>query len=80
LNNIINIRTAILFIGIFLTSLGSAIMIKVFFIGLQPWDATYKGLSEISGLSIGKWVIILQASMIFLAMIIEKKLPKMGTF
>lgn len=62
-----------------LVGFGSYLMIETSVIGLAPFTSLYKKLSE-SLFSVGSWVIIIQVVFIIFSFLIERKLPRIGTF
>ncbi len=66
-------------IGLFSLALGIACLINAG-LGTATWDVLHIGLAQITPLSIGTWIQMIGILMIFIACLIEKSLPKIGTF
>lgn len=72
-------RFCLLFAGFILIALGLSLQINIAYIGLEPWGAFHLALSNIS-LSVGTWTILIQFLFIFLTYLLDRKMPKIGTF
>jgi len=72
-------KLTILYTGFVLIAFGSSVMIHVSYVGLEPWSAFHLGLAGFS-LSVGLWTMLIQGIFIFLAFILERKPPGIGTF
>lgn len=68
-----------LIIGFIVTGFGVAMTVHVSFVGVEPWSAVNIGLSE-KTLTYGTWNMIIQMFFILLTFVIEKRLPRFGTF
>src|SRR5690625_2388220 len=69
-------RTSIYLIGIIITALGIALIIRSPF-GTGPWDTVGVGMNQHFGWTIGTWTIITQGVLIFITAVIEKARPRM---
>lgn len=64
-------RIAIYIIGLFITALGIALIIKSS-VGAGPWDTVAVGFNLHFGLTIGMWAIISQGMLVFITCFIER--------
>jgi uncharacterized membrane protein YczE len=62
-------------IGLTFLSFGISVMILAD-LGAGAWDAMYVGLSELTGLSVGTWILLIGVFLIFLNSLILKKMPE----
>ena len=62
-------------IGLTFLSLGISVMILAN-LGAGAWDAMYVGLSELTGLSVGTWILLVGIFLILLNSLILKKVPE----
>lgn len=62
-------------VGLTFLSFGISIMILAN-LGAGAWDAMYVGLSEITGLTVGSWILIVGIFLILLNGLIMKKMPE----
>lgn len=69
----------LLILGYVITAFGVSLTVHVSHVGLEPWVAFIKGLSE-KGLSYGIWNAIIQVIFITITWVIEKRKPRIGTF
>jgi uncharacterized membrane protein YczE len=69
----------LLFICFTIIAFGVSIGVSVQYIGLEPWTAANIGLSS-HWYTIGFWNLILQLFFLLLTIIIEKRIPRIGTF
>lgn len=68
------------FCGITLFGLGSAITVKVQYLGLHPWDVLNVALYDIFGVSIGFWSVLVGLLLIGVSYFVARKYVKIGTF
>lgn len=68
------------FSGIILFGLGSAITVKVQYLGLHPWDVLNVALFDIFGVSIGFWSVMVGLLLIGVSFFVARKYVKLGTF
>lgn len=73
------VRLALVFVGAALTQIGVALFI-LSRQGSDPFTIFVQGLSSISGLSIGTWHVIIQASLLILFLGIARSYIRPGTF
>lgn len=66
--------------GIVLFGLGSAITVKVQYLGLHPWDVLNVALFDIFGISIGFWSVMVGLLLIGISFVVAPKYVKIGTF
>jgi len=62
-------------VGLTLLSLGISTMI-IANVGAGAWDAMYVGLSDITGLSVGTWILLVGIFLILLNGLLLKKIPE----
>lgn len=67
-------------LGIILFGLGSAITVKVQYLGLHPWDVLNVALFDIFGISIGFWSVMVGLLLIGVSFFVARKYVKIGTF
>lgn len=67
-------------LGIILFGLGSAITVKVQYLGLHPWDVLNVALFNIFGISIGFWSVMVGLLLIGVSFFVARKYVKIGTF
>lgn len=80
-NNIVEttIKWVIYFTGLLIMSLGIVLTIKAD-LGVSSWDVLHIGLYYQLGLTIGTWTIVTGAVVLFVAILLTKKPPKLGAF
>lgn len=66
--------------GIILFGLGSAITVKVQYLGLHPWDVLNVALFQHFGISIGFWSVSVGLLLIGVSYFVARKYVKIGTF
>lgn len=66
--------------GIILFGLGSAITVKVQYLGLHPWDVLNVALFQHFGISIGFWSVLVGLLLIGVSYFVARKYVKIGTF
>lgn len=66
--------------GIVLFGLGSAITVKVQYLGLHPWDVLNVALFQHFGISIGFWSVMVGLLLIGVSFFVARKYVKIGTF
>src|SRR5690625_2935006 len=76
----IYIRSLLFVFGLMDCSLVLSLAIKVDYLGFHSWDVLNVSLFEQLGLSIGAWSIIVGATLIVIAFILDKSYIKIGTF
>lgn len=69
-------RTSIYLIGLIITALGIALIVRSPF-GTGPWDTVGVGMSDLFGWTIGTWTIITQGVLVFITAILERARPRM---
>lgn len=74
------LRYLFYFFGLVLFSLGSAITVKVQYLGLHPWDVLNVALFQIFGISIGFWSVMVGLFLIGVSYITARKYVNIGTF
>ncbi|MFJ7724993.1 YitT family protein [Neobacillus sp. NPDC097160] len=74
------IRLLFFIIGLSIMTFGVCMTIKVADIGVGAWDALNVVLTEKVGLSVGKWVMIDGAVLIFVNVLLAKKRPDLLSF
>lgn len=62
-------------VGLSFLSLGISVMILAD-LGAGAWDAMYVGLSELTGLTVGTWILLIGVLLILLNSVILKKMPE----
>ena len=62
-----------LFLGLFLYALGTVITIQAN-VGLAPWEAFHMGLSQKTGISFGKIVILVGLLIVMVSVILKEKI------
>lgn len=67
-------------VGMIVMSLGIAMTIKGYKLGVGPWDVLHIGLQQKFGLTIGSWSIITGLAIVIVTSIVMKKLPQIGTW
>ncbi|MGG3798782.1 YczE/YyaS/YitT family protein [Metabacillus fastidiosus] len=67
-------------LSLILLSLSTAIMVKVKYLGLYPWEAMSVGLFQKLGLSVGTWNIITGMTLMSCTLLLNKQYVKLGTF
>jgi uncharacterized membrane protein YczE len=72
-------RYLLLFLGFTTIAFGVSLGISVQYIGLEPWTAAAIGLSDLH-FSFVFWNLFFQIFFLLLTIIIEKRLPRIGTF
>jgi uncharacterized protein len=73
-------RYFLYFGGLICFGLGSALAVKVKFLGLHPWDVLNVALFQHFGLSIGTWSVISGFFLISFSLIFNRKYVNIGTF
>jgi uncharacterized protein len=74
------VRYCLFFGGLVCFGLGSALAVKVKFLGLHPWDVLNVALFQHFGLSIGTWSVISGLFLIAFSLIFNRKYVNIGTF
>lgn len=74
------IRWTVYIVGLLLMSLGISLTIKGQALGIGPWDVLHVALFELFGLTIGTWSILVGFALVFAVVLIEKRLPQIGTW
>jgi hypothetical protein len=69
------IRLLFFIIGLAIMTFGVCMTIKVADVGVGAWDALNVALTEKVGLSVGKWVMIDGAILVFVVSLLSKKRP-----
>lgn len=72
------VRLIVFFIGLAVLSLGIAMIIEAN-LGVSGWDVLHIGLYKTFGLTIGTWSQIVGLIVIFLTLIIDRKILSLGT-
>ncbi|OHW63286.1 hypothetical protein EUAN_01500 [Andreesenia angusta] len=72
------IRLAVFAAGLFTLALGAAIVITAD-VGVATWDVLHIGLSDITGLTVGRWVQIVGVGMVAITAFFEKKRIAVGS-
>ncbi|KMT22026.1 YczE/YyaS/YitT family protein [Clostridium cylindrosporum] len=72
------IRVMVFVGGIFVLALGAATSITAN-LGVATWDVLHIGLSNLSGLSVGRWVQIVGIIMVLTTCILEREKPAIGS-
>lgn len=73
-------RYLLFFGGLVCFGLGSALAVKVKFLGLHPWDVLNVALFQHFGLTIGTWSVISGLFLICFSLIFNRKYINIGTF
>lgn len=73
-------RYLLFFGGLVCFGLGSALAVKVKFLGLHPWDVLNVALFQHFGLSIGTWSVISGLFLIAFSLLFNRKYINIGTF
>ncbi len=71
-------RIVIFIAGIFVLALGAGTLIRAN-LGVATWDVLHIGLSDISGLSVGRWVQIVGVTMVLMTSFFEKIRPSLAS-
>ncbi|WP_285767090.1 hypothetical protein [Peribacillus sp. SI8-4] len=74
------LRYLFLFFGFILFGLGTALAIKVSYLGLHPWDVLNVALHERHGLTIGTWGIVCGFFLLAISFVADRRYIKIGTF
>ncbi|PKG23041.1 YczE/YyaS/YitT family protein [Niallia nealsonii] len=69
-------RSLFYIVGLLILSFGATLTIKAN-LGAGPWDALNVGLSQLIGLTIGSWIIIIGICLIFINASLMKKKPEL---
>lgn len=78
LNTSYMIRVIVFIAGIFVLALGAGITITAN-LGAATWDVLHIGLSNLIGLSVGRWVQIIGVSMVLMTAFLEKRRLALGS-
>lgn len=78
LNRVYMTRLAVFVAGLFTLALGAAIVITAN-VGVATWDVLHIGLSNITGLTVGRWVQIVGVAMVAMTAYFEKKRIAVGS-
>lgn len=78
LNRVYMARLAVFVSGLFTLALGAAIVITAN-VGVATWDVLHIGLSDITGLTVGRWVQIVGVAMVAMTAYFEKKRIAVGS-
>lgn len=78
LNTSYMIRVIVFIAGIFVLALGAGITISAN-LGAATWDVLHIGLSDLIGLSVGRWVQIIGVSMVLMTAFLEKRRLAVGS-
>lgn len=73
-------RCLFYFIGLLIMSLGVALQVKGFVMGLSPWDVLHFGLWQSLGLTFGSWSVIVGILIVITTSLLVRKLPKGGVY
>jgi uncharacterized protein len=73
-------RYFLFFGGLVCFGLGSALAVKVKFLGLHPWDVLNVALFQHFGLTIGTWSVISGLLLVAFSLIYNRKYVNIGTF
>jgi uncharacterized protein len=73
-------RYLLFFVGLVCFGLGSALAVKVKFLGLHPWDVLNVALFQHFGLTIGTWSVISGLFLVCFSLIFNRKYVNIGTF
>ncbi len=73
-----SIRVLLFVIGIFILALGAGTLITAN-LGVATWDVLHIGLSNLTNLSVGRWVQIVGIVMVLMTCFFEKKRPVIGS-
>lgn len=73
-------RCLFYFVGLLIMSLGVALQVKGFVMGLSPWDVLHFGLWQSFGLTFGSWSVIVGIAIVITTSILVRKLPKGGVY
>ncbi|WML45779.1 hypothetical protein [Neobacillus sp. PS3-40] len=73
-------RYLLFFCGLVCFGLGSALAVKVKFLGLHPWDVLNVALFQHFGLTIGTWSVICGLFLVSISLIVNRKYINIGTF
>lgn len=74
------LRYLFLFSGFILFGLGTALAIKVSYLGLHPWDVLNVALHDRHGLTIGTWGIICGLVLVSISFVVDRRYINIGTF
>lgn len=73
-------RCLFYFVGLIILSIGVAMQVKGFVMGLSPWDVLHFGLWQSVGLTFGSWAVIIGIFIVIATSLILKALPKGGVY
>ncbi|MBF0753927.1 YitT family protein [Jeotgalicoccus nanhaiensis] len=73
-------RCLFYFAGLIILSVGVAMQVKGFVMGLSPWDVLHFGLWQSLGLTFGSWSVIVGIGIVIATSLILKALPKGGVY
>jgi len=73
-----SIRVVLFVVGIFILALGAGTLITAN-LGVATWDVLHIGLSNLTRLSVGRWVQIVGVIMVLMTCIFERKRPVIGS-
>lgn len=76
----IYLRLFIYLIGTFIYSYGIATAISVQHLGVHPWEVLSVGMTQLLGLTVGLWSIIIGVILIIVALILDRSYIRIGTF
>jgi uncharacterized membrane protein YczE len=71
-------RYGFFFLGLWIMSLGVAFTVQSN-LGVAPWDVLHIGLSRVTTLSIGFWVIVIGFILVVITSLLTRQLPALGT-
>nr|WP_245203023.1 YitT family protein [Jeotgalicoccus aerolatus] len=68
------------FVGLIILSIGIAMQVKGFLMGLSPWDVLHFGLWQSLGLTFGSWSVIIGIIIVISTSLILRAFPKGGVY
>jgi len=73
-------RCLFYFVGLIILSIGIAMQVKGFLMGLSPWDVLHFGLWQSLGLTFGSWSVIIGIIIVISTSLILRAFPKGGVY
>lgn len=73
-------RCLFYFVGLIVLSIGIAMQVKGFLMGLSPWDVLHFGLWQSLGLTFGSWSVIIGIIIVISTSLILRAFPKGGVY
>lgn len=73
-------RCLFYFVGLIILSIGVAMQVKGFVMGLSPWDVLHFGLWQSLGLTFGSWSVIIGILIVIVTSLILRTFPKGGVY